>query len=122
MKGNQTIDTRNYANKEPVRMARELLEKGMKDNQKQLKEVKDGVELKTENTDVILEMVETIEKNKEPETLGKRKYSPNYMLNNYKTLIKNLDETGMLDEEDKIVLKHLGKKMVTRFISVDMFE
>lgn len=52
----------------------------------------------------------------------KRKYSPNYMLQNYKTLIKNLDETGMLDDEDREQLKALGKKMVTRFISIDMFE
>lgn len=78
--------------------------------------VKDGLVLKTENTKEIIETIEEIEEKQ------KRKYSPNYMLQNYKTLIKNLNETGMLDEEDKKQLNELGKKMIRKFISIEMFE
>lgn len=55
-------------------------------------------------------------------TKKKRRYSENYLLNTFKTVVKNLDEAEMLDEADKKTLNALGRKIVQRFMSIDLFE
>lgn len=55
-------------------------------------------------------------------TKKKRRYSENYLLGTFKTVVKNLDEAEMLDEADKKTLNALGRKIVQRFMSIDLFE
>lgn len=72
----------------------------------------------------VAEAITEAKKNKEMEGQKEvnKRYSHNHLISRYKTMLKDLNDRGMLDEEDTLILKHLGRKMIEKFISVDMFE